>query len=78
MPIYEYVCRECSHAFEHLARSMNTPERVPCPECGSGKVERQMSVFAARQGSGGGECGLMPGGTRCQQCPGAASGQCPM
>jgi putative FmdB family regulatory protein len=77
MPIYEYVCRECRHAFEHLARSMTTHERTQCPECGSGEVERQMSVFAARQG-GANECGVMPGGPRCQQCPGAASGHCPM
>jgi putative FmdB family regulatory protein len=46
MPIYEYVCRECGHQFEHLARRLN--EAAPaCPECGTKRPVKQFSTFAA-------------------------------
>ncbi len=74
MPIYEYRCAACEHAFEHLARSMTAGEKVVCPECGSPRAQRQLSVFAARQGSGSAAgCDLMPGAPRCPQCPGMES-----
>ncbi len=44
VPIYEYACRECGHRFETLVRSGVTPE---CPDCGSGSLDKQLSVFAA-------------------------------
>ena len=43
MPIYEYVCRECGYAFEKLVPRAGTA--VECDKCGSGKVEKQFSVF---------------------------------
>jgi putative FmdB family regulatory protein len=72
MPIYEYQCRACQHAFEHLARSSRSRAAVACPECGSQDTERQLSVFAARQGTGGGAS--MP--EACERC-GENGGSCP-
>ena len=46
MPIYEYTCQSCQKKFDHLHRSMSTTEKVKCPECGSTKTERALSVFA--------------------------------
>ncbi len=63
MPIYEYKCTGCSHAFEHLERADSAPR---CPECGGGKLERCWSVpaapvigknLAASSESWGGPCG---------------------
>ena len=61
MPIYEYVCMTCESHFEELVRNGEDPG---CPDCGGGKVARQLSVFAAHGtssqagfGSGGGCCG---------------------
>jgi putative FmdB family regulatory protein len=51
MPVYEYVCPSCGQEFERLVRSMDSRERVNCPECGGSKVKRKLSVFAARQGA---------------------------
>jgi len=45
MPIYEYACRKCGHAFEHLARSASAPA-PKCPECGAAWPEKQLSVFS--------------------------------
>ncbi|RPI58017.1 MAG: zinc ribbon domain-containing protein [Planctomycetaceae bacterium] len=49
MPVYEYICDDCSKAFEALT-SMSKPS-VPCPDCGSKKVTRQFSTFAAHMGA---------------------------
>ena len=50
MPIYEYVCKKCSHPFEALVRSGEQPE---CPECGSTNLGKQFSVPAAHSLGGG-------------------------
>ena len=46
MPIYEYTCKSCDAKFEQLVRSMNGQASVKCPECGSSKTARALSVFA--------------------------------
>ena len=43
MPIFEYVCRDCSHHFETLVRGSAVPH---CPACQSESLAKQMSVFA--------------------------------
>ncbi len=43
MPIFEYACRDCGHRFETLVRSGATPD---CPNCHSGSLDKQLSVFA--------------------------------
>jgi putative FmdB family regulatory protein len=50
MPLYEYVCRGCSHEFEELVFG---DESVTCPECGSsGLVDRLLSVPARPRSEG--------------------------
>jgi putative FmdB family regulatory protein len=43
VPIYEYRCRACAHAFEALVRPGDTPA---CPRCAASDLERQVSLFA--------------------------------
>ena len=43
MPIYEYICKDCGHAFEKLVPRVNSA--VECEKCSSGNVEKQFSVF---------------------------------
>jgi putative FmdB family regulatory protein len=47
MPIYEYRCAPCDHAFETLIRSSN--DVAHCPKCGNIEVAKQFSVPAAAQ-----------------------------
>jgi putative FmdB family regulatory protein len=47
MPIFEYACRDCGHEFETLVRGSETPD---CAACGSEKLEKKLSVFAAQTG----------------------------
>jgi putative FmdB family regulatory protein len=53
MPIYEYVCRSCRHAFEQIVHGSKRPK---CPSCGAGSAEKQLSVFATavKEGSSDG------------------------
>ena len=45
MPIYEYVCRGCSTAFELLVRKGDTPA---CPSCAGQDLEKQLSGVAIK------------------------------
>lgn len=47
MPLYEYRCRECNHLFEVLQRMGEGAEGLICPKCSAGRVEKQLSTFAA-------------------------------
>jgi len=48
MPIYEYVCSACGHAFEALVYGH---EEAACPECDGVELEKQPSVFGTRSAS---------------------------
>ena len=64
MPIYEYICDECDRPSEILLKGRR--EKPRCPHCGSAKLTRQFSTFAAHQG----------GSSAPQQCPAGADGSC--
>jgi putative FmdB family regulatory protein len=51
MPLYEFICTKCETDFESLARSSNWEGSVACPHCGSKKLTKKLSVFAAQAGS---------------------------
>lgn len=61
MPIYEYLCSTCGHAFEAL---LYGNERARCPECEGTMLEKQFSAFAAR------------GDTRPELAPPGSCGTC--
>jgi len=70
MPIYEYVCRDCKHEFEHLVRGSAKPS---CPSCGGARLEKKFSVPAAHSAAGA-SCPARPTGT-CN-VPGCPDGTC--
>jgi putative FmdB family regulatory protein len=53
MPIYEFICKECSKNFEDLVMSASRIDEVVCPVCGSGQVKKKMSTFASKPAEGG-------------------------
>jgi putative FmdB family regulatory protein len=63
MPIFEYSCRECGHAFETLVRSDTVPQ---CPHCQSQALDKQLSVFATTTDSATAAAPMMPGS--CGSC----------
>lgn len=48
MPIYDYTCSECRLDFERLVLGGRVPA---CPECGSEKLERRMSLPRVKSSS---------------------------
>jgi len=53
MPTYEYVCRNCGHAWEAVQRISEDP-LTECPSCGKPAAERQISVGGGFILKGGG------------------------
>ncbi len=52
MPLYEYECKDCSKQVEIL---VNAPTAKPdCPECGSKKLTKLLSMIGSPVVSGGG------------------------
>ena len=45
MPVYEYICDECGEKFEVLVRSSTQKAVFTCPQCGSEKVHKAISLF---------------------------------
>jgi len=80
MPIYEYVCGKCGHAFEHLARTLSDGAEE-CPKCGAAKPAKQFSSFSTSDSSGMVPCaeGACPAAAGCgagvSPCGGGA---CPL
>jgi putative FmdB family regulatory protein len=75
MPLYEYLCKECSHQFETLVRGSETPA---CPACHTTALERRLSVFAAHTDGGSWPRRVEPSAGACGSCgdprgPGACS-----
>jgi len=73
MPLFEYKCGKCGHAFEFLARSSEDAPRK-CPQCGSSSIQRQFSTFSARVDSAGGSS-CSDGSCSLGSCP---TGTCPL
>jgi putative FmdB family regulatory protein len=74
MPIYEYVCLDCSSLFELLIRGEEEPV---CPACGKKKVTKQLSVPSAPQVGGEAMCGAKADGS-CPAAGGCGGGGCGM
>ena len=52
MPIYEYVCGECSEVFSKLQKMSVGEGETSCPKCGSRDVARKLSACAIGGSSG--------------------------
>ena len=74
MPIYEYTCSSCKTKFEQLVRSMKADdEPQKCPQCGSEKTARSLSVFAVSSTAGGSPASDAPMCGRCGGAPGSCA-----
>ncbi|MBG29066.1 MAG: hypothetical protein CMI31_03555 [Opitutae bacterium] len=69
MPIYEFNCEDCDKEFETLVRTSDWEGEVECPSCGSEKLEKRLSVFAAGNEASSADmppCSGMP--SNCGRC----------
>jgi len=70
MPLLEYRCSDCGKKTENLVLAGDTARAPKCSSCGSKKVARLLSTFAAQSSTpskggfdaatacGGGACGM--------------------
>ena len=47
MPLFEFNCPKCEKDFELLVRSAKWEGTAACPQCGSKKLRKKLSVFAS-------------------------------
>jgi putative FmdB family regulatory protein len=78
VPIYEYQCKKCGHAFEKLVRSMSDKSAALCPECGSKKTGKALSAFAVGGQGGSARTPRKSAHQCCGGCCGGARGACPI
>jgi putative FmdB family regulatory protein len=72
MPIYEFHCPGCGKDTEMLVRSSRW-QGTACPHCGSTKLHKKLSVFAASSGRDDAPCGA---GEACGMDRSACGGCC--
>ena len=73
MPLFEYLCQDCGRSFEKIVPRYDSP--ADCIHCNSGRVEKQLSVFAVAGGSSSESASEGPG---CGRCGAAQPGMCGM
>ena len=70
MPLYDYTCQACGHAFEYLARTLADRPQT-CPKCGAQQLVKGFSRVNARVSAEGGTC---PHREQCGHAHGAGCG----
>lgn len=73
MPIYEYTCQKCNAKFEQLQRTMSGDTKAKCPDCGSTKTARSLSVFAVASDNSRPTSSPTPSCGRCGGSPGSCA-----
>lgn len=60
MPIYEYICKDCSKGFARLQKIGADSKGITCPTCHSDDVERKVSTFSGGAADGVGSSTAAP------------------
>ncbi|OGR05328.1 MAG: hypothetical protein A2511_01095 [Deltaproteobacteria bacterium RIFOXYD12_FULL_50_9] len=75
MPLFDFVCHSCGAEFEALVMGSSKPS---CPKCQSPDLQKKMSTFAFRSGSGGSNVAsaASSSGSSCGSCAGGSCKTC--
>ena len=77
MPIYEYVCANCSATFEKLRPMSQAQAPATCTHCGSTDTVRAISVFSAiSKGNNGASRSVSGTGGGCATCGATSCSSC--
>ena len=68
MPLREFTCEKCGHAFEFLVRSQE--ETIKCPQCGSSELKKKFSKIATPAKQGGSATKSCCSSGSCGSCSG--------
>lgn len=73
MPLYEYTCTSCKSKFEQLVRTADRDAGIKCPQCGSAKTARALSLVSVGADQKGAPSGDTPACGRCGEMRGSCS-----
>lgn len=73
MPLYEYACKACDAKFEQLVRTSERDSKIKCPECGSTKTARALSLVSVGADQKGAKSTDTPICGRCGETRGSCS-----
>ena len=74
MPLYEYTCAKCNAKFDQLVRAADRDSsKIKCPECGSTKTARSLSLITVGGESKGAASTDTPACGRCGEPGGGCS-----
>ena len=71
MPIYEYICKDCSQKFEAVRSFSEADEPIACSQCGGTNTKRMVSRCWSIGDGGDTFSAVSSGG-----CSGCAGGNC--
>lgn len=57
MPVYEYYCATCHTIYNFRVQSFDSKKKPKCPDCGSKKLEKKISMFAISKNRSDDEAG---------------------
>jgi putative FmdB family regulatory protein len=73
VPLYEYACKSCDAKFDQLVRTADRDSTVKCPQCGSARTARALSLVAVGGESKGAPSMDTPACGRCGDPRGSCS-----
>ncbi len=73
MPLYQYTCQKCNVTFDQLVRAADRDSKTKCPECGSTKTARALSLITVGGESKGAGSTDTPACGRCGEPGGGCS-----
>ncbi|MDH4231933.1 MAG: zinc ribbon domain-containing protein [Nitrospirota bacterium] len=62
MPIYEYICLNCTEKFSVLQSIHASGHDTKCPKCASKEIKKVISAFCCSSGSAGASSSYPSGG----------------
>ena len=71
MPLYEYLCHQCTQSFMLLQNVRVKEGETVCPHCGTNKTVRMFSTFSSTKAEGASDPGPSAAGGH-----GCGSGGC--
>ena len=74
MAIYEYNCQQCDKQFQARRSMRDADADIDCPQCGSSKAKRALSLFFAANSSG--PVKGASGGSSCGSCSSNSCSSC--
>ena len=57
MPVYEYYCAACHTIYNFRVLTFDSKKKPKCPDCGSKRLEKKISLFAISKNRGEDEAG---------------------